>query len=102
LSLIEKIEEIVQAICQYSESPDQLTLQSNFENLKGCVVLIVLLWILPGLKSCTSTLDYMKEDVMKIQQQNTWKRFSNFEKDQEHIAGLQVKLNALVSMFHIY
>jgi hypothetical protein len=36
---------------------------------------------------------------MEIQQQNTWKRLANFKKDQEHIVGLQVKLNALVSMF---
>ena len=39
---------------------------------------------------------------MKIQQQNTRKTVPNFKKDQEHIAGLQVKLNALVSMFHVY
>ena len=60
---------------------------------------MVLLWILPGLKSCTSILDHLKEDVMKIQQQNTRKTVPNFKKDQEHIAGLQVKLNALVSMY---
>ena len=54
--------------------------------------------VLPGVKSCTSILDYMKEDVMKIQR----RRFANFRKDQEHIADFQVKVNALVSMFHIY
>jgi len=43
----------------------------------------------------------MKEDVRKIQQQNTWKRFANFRKDPDHIAGFQVKLNALVSLFYI-
>ena len=66
------------------------------------MVLTVLLCILPGLKLCTSILEELKEDVMKIQQQATWKRLANFEKDQEYIAGLQVKLNALVSMFHTY
>ena len=55
-----------------------------------------------SMKSCTSILDHLKEDVMKIQQQNTRKTVPNFKKDQEHIAGLQVTLNALVSMFHIY
>ena len=35
---------------------------------------------------------------MKIQQ----RRFANFREDQEHIADFQVKVNALVSMFHIY
>ena len=35
---------------------------------------------------------------MKIQQQNTWKRFANFREDLDHIAGFQVKLNALVSI----
>ena len=79
-----------------------MTLQPNFENLKGCVVLTVLLQVPHELKSCTSILDHMKEDVMKIQQQNTWKRFSNFRKDPDHIAGFQVKLNALVSMFYIF
>ena len=54
--------------------------------------------VLPGVKSCTSILDYMKKDVMKIQQC----RFANFREDQEHIADFQVKVNALVSMFHIY
>ena len=46
----------------------------------------------------------MKEDMMKIQQQNPWKRFANLRKDQEHIADFQIKLNALVSimMFDIY
>ena len=62
----------------------------------------VLLCILPGLKLYTSVLDHLKEDVMKIQQQDTCRRFSNFKKDQEHIAGLQVKLNALVSTFYMY
>ena len=42
-SLIEKIDEIVQATCQYNKSQVLLTFQPNFENLKGCVVLIVLL-----------------------------------------------------------
>ena len=55
-----------------------------------------------SMKACTSILDHLKEDVMKIQQQNTRKTVPNFKKDQEHIAGLQVKLNALVSMFHVY
>ena len=55
-----------------------------------------------SMKSCTSILDHLKEDVMKIQQQNTRKTVPNFKKDQEHIAGLQVKLNALVSMFQLY
>ena len=76
-----------------------MTLQPNFENLNRSVVLMVLLWIPPRLKSCTSILGHLKEDVMKIQQQNT---FPNFKKDQEHIAELQVKLNALVSMLYIY
>ena len=78
-----------------------MTLQPNFENLKGSVVLMVLLRILPGFKSCTSVLDHLKEDVMKIQQQNTWRRFPNFKKDQEDIAGMQVKLNTVVSTLHI-
>ena len=55
-----------------------------------------------SMKSCTSILDHLKEDVMKIQQQNTRKTVPNFKKDQEHIAGLQIKLNALVSMFQLY
>ena len=59
---------------------------------------MVLLWKLPGLKLCLSILDHLKEDVMKIQRQE---RFPNFRKDQEHIASLQGKLNAFVSMFHI-
>jgi hypothetical protein len=42
-SLIEKIEEIVQATCQYHGSEVLLTLKPNFENLKGYVVLMVLL-----------------------------------------------------------
>ncbi|KIJ97428.1 hypothetical protein K443DRAFT_105698 [Laccaria amethystina LaAM-08-1] len=75
-SLIEKIDEIVQATYQYNENHVPLTLQPNFKNLKGI-------------------LDYLKEDVIKIQQQNTWRRFPNFKKDQEQIVGLQVKLNAL-------
>ena len=66
------------------------------------MVLMVLLWIVPGLKPCTSILDHLKGDVMKIQQQNTWKIVPNFKKDQEHIVDLQVKLNAVVSMFCIY
>ena len=57
--------------------------------------------VLPGVKSCTSILDHMKEDVMKIQRWSLW-RFANFRKVQEHIADFQVKVNALVSMFHIY
>jgi hypothetical protein len=100
-TLIQKVEEIVQATCQYNESHVPSALQSNLENLKGCVVLIVSLWICPKLESCTSILDHLKEDVIKIQQQNTWKRFANFRKDQEHIADFQVKLNALVSMHYI-
>ena len=66
------------------------------------MVLMVLLWILPGLKPCTRILDHLKEDMMKIQQQNTWMIVPNFKKDQEHIVGLQVKLNEVVSMFCIY
>ncbi|EDR02557.1 uncharacterized protein LACBIDRAFT_393910 [Laccaria bicolor S238N-H82] len=72
-SLAEKIDKIVQAACQYNESQVLSTLQSNFENLKGF-------------------LDHLKEDVMKIQQQN---RFPNFQNDQKRIAKLQVELNAL-------
>ena len=49
-----------------------------------------------------SILHHLKEHVMKIKEENTWRRFSNFKKDQEHIAGLQAKLNALVSMFYIF
>jgi len=79
-----------------------LTLQTDFENLKGCVVLMVLLGILPGLKSCTSILDHLEEDVIKVQQQIIQRRIPSFKRDQEHIAGLQVKLSALVSMFYIY
>ena len=73
-----------------------MTLQSNLENLKRCVVLTVLLWIPPGLKSCTSILEHMKGDVMKIQQQTPYESFANLRKDTEHIAGFQVKLNAHV------
>ena len=101
-SVVEKIEEIIQAACQYNESQVLLTLQPNFEDVKGCVVLMVLLWILPGLKSFTSILDHLKEDVMKIEQQNTMGTVPNFKKDQEHIAGLEVTLNALVNMSHRY
>ena len=101
-SLIEKIEEIVEATCQYNDSQVLLTLQPKFEDLKRCVVLTVPLWILPGLKSCTSILGHLNEDVMRIQQQSTWKRFADFRRDQEHIADFQLKLNALVSMYHIY
>ena len=97
-SLIEKIEKIVQVTYQYDESQILLIFQHNFENLKGCVVLMVLLCQLPGLKLCTSILDHLKEEVMKIQKQ---KRFPNFKKDKEHIASLQGKLDALVSMFQI-
>ena len=61
------------------------------------MVLTVLLWTPPGLKSCTSILEHMKEDVMKMQQQTPYKSFANLRKDTEHIAGFQVKLNALVS-----
>ena len=39
---------------------------------------------------------------MKIQQQNPLKRFVNFRKDQEYIADFQVKLNELVSVYHIF
>ena len=62
--------------------------------------LMVLLWI-PQLKSCPSILDHLKEDVIKIQQQNPYKRFANVRKDQEYIADFQVGLNALVSVYHI-
>ena len=96
------MEEIVQATCQYNKSQVLLTLQPNFENMKGCVVLMVLLWIPPGLKFCTSILDHLKEDVIKIQQQNMWKRFANFRKDQECIADFRVRLNLLVSLYAIY
>ena len=41
-SLIQKVEEVVQAACQYNESHAPLTLQPNFENLKGCVALTAL------------------------------------------------------------
>ncbi|EDR12082.1 uncharacterized protein LACBIDRAFT_314289 [Laccaria bicolor S238N-H82] len=75
-SLIRKVEEIVQATCQYNESRVPLTLQSNVENLKGI-------------------LDHMKEDVMKIQQQTSFKRVANFRKDPEQIERFQAKLNAL-------
>ena len=51
-------------------------------------------------ESCTSVVDHLKEEVMKIQQRNTWKGLANFKKDQEYIKGLQVKINALVSMIH--
>ena len=78
-----------------------MALQSNLENLKGCVVLKVLLWLPPELKSCTSILDHMKEVVMKIQQQNTLNTLFNIRRDQKQIVGLQAKLNALVRMFHI-
>ncbi|EDR06794.1 uncharacterized protein LACBIDRAFT_299673 [Laccaria bicolor S238N-H82] len=88
-SLIEKVKKIVEVTCQYDESQILLTFQHSFENLKGCVVLFCKL---PGLKLCTSILDHLKEDVMKIQNQ---KGFPNFKKDQEHIASLQGKLNAL-------
>ena len=37
------MEEIVQATCQYNEGEVLLTLQSNFESLKGCVGSTVLL-----------------------------------------------------------
>ncbi|EDR01074.1 uncharacterized protein LACBIDRAFT_395470 [Laccaria bicolor S238N-H82] len=76
VSLIQKVGEIVQAVRQYNESHVPSALQSNLENLKG-------------------VLDNLKEDVIKIQQQNTWKRLANFKKDQEYIAGLQAKLNVL-------
>ena len=99
---MQKVGEIVQAAYAYNESQVPLTLQPNFEDVKGCVVLMVLSWILPGLKSCTSILDHLKEDVMKIQQQDARKTFPTFKEDKEDVAGLQVKLNALVSMFHIY
>ena len=95
-SLVQKVQEIVHATCQYNKSQVPLTLQSNLENLKWCVVLTVLCWIPPGLKSCTSILAHMKEDVMKIQQQTPHKNFANLRKDTEHIAGFQVTLNALV------
>ena len=62
------------------------------------MVLMVLLWISLRLKSCTSMLEQMKEDVMKIQQQTPWKRLAKFRKDLEHIERFQVELNALVSI----
>ena len=62
------------------------------------MVLMVLLWISLQLKSCTSMLEQMKEDVMKIQQQTPWKRLAKFRKDLEHIERFQVELNALVSI----
>ncbi|KIK04084.1 hypothetical protein K443DRAFT_4898 [Laccaria amethystina LaAM-08-1] len=77
-SLIQKVEEIVQATCQYNKGQVPSTLQSNFEDLKGI-------------------LEHMKEDVMKIQQQTPWKRLANFRKDPEHIEGFQAKLNALAN-----
>ena len=43
-SLIQKFEEIVQATFQYNESHIP-ALQSNLENLKGCVVSVVSSWI---------------------------------------------------------
>ena len=68
------------------------------------MVFTVLLWLLSGLKSSISILEYMKEDVMKIQKQIPYKTSANLRKDMEHITGFQVKLNALVSimMFDIY
>ena len=68
------------------------------------MVFTVLLWITSGLKSCISILEYMKEDVMKIQKQIPYKTSANLRKDMEHIAGFQVKLNALVriTMLAIY
>ncbi|EDQ98654.1 uncharacterized protein LACBIDRAFT_298369 [Laccaria bicolor S238N-H82] len=75
-TLIEKMAGIVQAIYQYNKSQILLTLQPNFDNLR-CI------------------LDHLKEEVIKIQQQNPCKRFANFRKDQEYIADFQVKLNAL-------
>ena len=50
------------------------------------------------MKSCTSILEHMKEDVMKIQQQTPCKRLANFRKDPGHIEGFLVKLSALVSI----
>ncbi|EDR06816.1 uncharacterized protein LACBIDRAFT_299706 [Laccaria bicolor S238N-H82] len=80
-SFIEKMAGIVQATCQYNESQILLTLQPNFDNLRGI-------------------LDHLKEEVIKIQQQNPYKRLANFRKDQEYIADFQVKLNALPN-FHV-
>ncbi|EDR13080.1 uncharacterized protein LACBIDRAFT_381489 [Laccaria bicolor S238N-H82] len=75
-SLIQKVEEIVLATCQYNKSQVPLTWQSNFENLR-CI------------------LEHMKEDVTKIQQQNLYMSIANLGKDTEHIASFQVELNAL-------
>ena len=47
-------------------------------------------------------MDHLKEDVIKIQQQNPYKRFADVRKDQDYIADFQVGLNALVSLYHIY
>ena len=47
-----------------------------------------------------SVVDHLKEEVMKIQQRNTWKGLAKFKTDQEYITGMQVKINALVSMIH--
>ncbi|EDR06801.1 uncharacterized protein LACBIDRAFT_299688 [Laccaria bicolor S238N-H82] len=82
-SFIEKMAGIVQATCQYNESQILLTLQPNFDNLRGCV-----------------HFGPLKEDVIKIQQQSPYKRLANFRKDQEYIADFQVKLNALPN-FHV-
>ena len=38
MSLIEKMAGIVHATCQYNKSEILLTLQTNFDNLRGCVV----------------------------------------------------------------
>ena len=93
---------IIQATCQYNKSQILSTLEPDFDNLRGCVILMVLLWIPLWLKSCPSILDHLKEDVIKIQQQNPYKRFADVRKDQDYIADFQVGLNALVSVYHIY
>ena len=56
--------------------------------------------VITNTESCTSVVDHLKEEVMKIQQWNTWNGLANFKKDQEYITGFQVKINALVSMIH--
>ena len=41
-SLIQKVEEVVKPTCQYNKSQVPSTWYSNFETLKGCVVVMVL------------------------------------------------------------
>ena len=42
-SLVQKVDEVVQATCQYNKSQVPSTWYSNFEILKGCVVVMVFL-----------------------------------------------------------